>query len=846
MKPQPVPPQSSTGLSEADAASRLSSVGPNRLPHTPGAHPLRLLARQFVSPLVILLIAAAGVAMALGQLIDAAAVAVVVVLNGLLGFVQEWRAERTLEALRDLMVTETTVRRDNVVRRIPTEDVVPGDVVILTAGDRVPADLVVATGTDVTLDESVLTGESLPVARRAGDTLHASTILVAGRAEGVVKATGGATEFGRISAMTAAVDRGQTALQRSLGGLAKVIALVAVALAFGVLGFGVWAGRPFSEMVMVALSLSVSMVPEGLPAVVTITLALGAGAMVRRHALVRRLQAVETLGAASVICTDKTGTLTENVMTAVTLWTPGGDFRISGTGYAPEGAITGDGSVPVAALRVARLCNDAALRPTDDGWAMTGDPTEAALLSMALKGEVDDPGLRLAERPFDSDRKMMSVLAQGSDWRLLLVKGAPEVVIAASSALGDPDAAMTQERRRQANAAADAMAARGLRVIALASRVEDGDDLSETDLTLHGLAGLIDPPRPEVRAAVARAVAAGVQPLMITGDGAVTARAIADDLGMSGDIMTGAELEDMDDAALDAALRNGAQFARARPAHKMRIVDALQRQGRIVAMTGDGVNDAPALRRADIGIAMGRRGTDVAREAADVVLLDDNFATIVAAIAEGRRQFANVAKFVRYLLASNAGEVVAITGALALGGALIFLPIQILWMNLVTDGVTALALGLEKAEPDQMRRAPRDPVAPILDLRGVMLIVGFGCYTGGASLSVFFWLVSVDADLARSAAFTAMVVFEKASVFAFRSLRTSNRRIGWLSNPWLWAALAATLAAQLAALHLPILQTVLHTVPLTRDIWLAIGALALPLIVVPEVVKEWRAYRAAK
>ncbi|KIT14314.1 cation-translocating P-type ATPase [Jannaschia aquimarina] len=831
------------GLTSAEAARRLAADGPNALPRSRGTGALRLLSNQFGSPLIVLLIAATIVSAALGHLVDAAAIGLIVLLNAALGFVQEWRADRTLETLRNLLVTYATVRRDGAPRTVPAQNLVMGDVILLAAGDKVPADLEVTHAVDLMLDESVLTGESLPISRGLGDTLRASSNVVAGRAEGHVIATGSSTEFGRISHMTAQIDRGQTSLQRSLAGLARTIAMAAIGMAGLVLLIGLWTGRPLGEMFMVSLSLSISMVPEGLPAVVTVTLALGAGAMARRRALIRRLQAAETLGAASVICTDKTGTLTESVMTVTRLWTPDGDFEVSGTGYTPEGTITGPAPEPLYALRVARLCNDAALRRAGDGWQMDGDPTEGALLAMAMKGGDDVHGSRMAERPFDSERRMMSVLSQGEDWRRLLVKGAPEAILSECTHIGADDRPMTDDGRRQAEEAATAMASNGMRVIALASRAEKGRDLSETGLTLHGLAGLIDPPRPEVRAAVAEAISAGVRPIMITGDGAVTASAIASQLGMEGRVLTGAEIEELDDAALEAILDEGVHFARAAPAHKMRIVEALQRQGRIVAMTGDGVNDAPALRKANIGVAMGQRGTDVAREAADVVLLDDNFATIVAAIAEGRRQFANVSKFVKYLLASNVGEVVAIIGALAMGGALIFLPIQILWMNLVTDGVTALTLGLERGEPDQMRRRPRDPAKPIIDRRGFGLILCFGLYTGSASLVLFFWLMPQGEILARTAAFTGMVIFEKVSVFAFRSMRNSNTRIGWGSNPWLWAALAAMLAAQLAALHVPLLQTFLSTVPLSADIWAAIGLLALPLIVVPEAIKILRARR---
>ncbi|WP_298432414.1 cation-transporting P-type ATPase [uncultured Jannaschia sp.] len=831
-------PTSRTGLTCAAARARLDEHGPNALPRASGPRPWTVMARQFRDPLVALLLAAIAIALLLGQPLDAGAIAVVVVLNAALGFVQEWRAERTLDALRDLLVAEATVVRDGQRLRVPAQDIVPGDVVVLTAGDRVPADLTVLDARSLAVDESVLTGESLPVAKAVDAPLMASTTVVAGRAEGVVTRTGIDTEFGQISRLTASVDRSQTSLQRSLAALARGIGIAAVAVALAVMGLGLWLGRALGEMVMVALSLAVSIVPEGLPAVVTVTLALGAGAMARRRTLVRRLQAVETLGAASVICTDKTGTLTENVMTAVELWTPRGTHPVAGTGYAPEGRIGGLDGAP-ALLRVAGGCNDAELRQTADGWALIGEPTEGALMALARKAPAPED-FRLAERPFDSDRKMMAVLVDGPGGRALLVKGAPETVLDACTET-DGGASLAE-----AAAAAEAMAARGLRVLALASRPEPGEDLSETGLTLHGFAGLIDPPRPEVRGAVAKALAAGVTPIMITGDGPVTAQAIGAQLGIGGTVVTGPALDAMDEAALFDALRIGALFARTTPSHKMRIIGALQAQGRIVAMTGDGVNDAPALRQADIGVAMGQRGTDVAREAADVVLLDDNFATIVAAIEEGRRQFANTTKFVRYLLSSNAGEVIALTGALALGGALIFLPIQILWMNLVTDGVTAMALGLEKVEPDQMRRAPRRPDAPVLDRRGVGLIAAFGLYTGTAALAIFLILRPEGEVLARSATFTAMVVFEKVSVFAFRSARNPNRILGWASNRWLWAALAVTLGAQVAALHVPLLQEVLRTVPLGWPEWGLIGLLALPLIVVPEAIKEVRRYRATQ
>ncbi|MEM7645080.1 MAG: cation-transporting P-type ATPase, partial [Pseudomonadota bacterium] len=534
-----MPPDSPTphpGLTSAAADALLARHGPNTLPRAPGPRPWTVLARQFIDPLVALLLAAIVIAVLLGQPLDAAAIAVVVGLNAVLGFVQEWRAERTLDALRTLLVAEVTVIRDGQRVRLPSPAIVPGDVVLLAAGDRVPADLEVLEASDLALDESVLTGESLPVAKHPGEALLASTNVVAGRAEGIVTRTGAATEFGRISHLTATIDRGATTLQRSLGALARGIGIAAILLALAVMGLGLWLGRDLGEMVMVALSLAVSIVPEGLPAVVTVTLALGAGAMARRRALVRRLQAVETLGAASVICTDKTGTLTENVMTAVELWTPRGTHPVTGTGYAPAGEIGGPDAA--ALLRVAGTCNDADLRRTGDGWTLVGDPTEGALLALARKATMPED-TRLAERPFDSDRKMMSVLADGPDGRRLLLKGAPEAVLAVCDRT---DGAASLDDAHQA---AQAMAARGLRVLALASRPEAAEDLTEENLTLHGFAGLIDPPRAEIRDAVALAHAAGVTRVMNPGDGPVTAQAIGAQLGIGGTVVTGAQLEKM-------------------------------------------------------------------------------------------------------------------------------------------------------------------------------------------------------------------------------------------------------------------------------------------------------------
>ncbi len=839
------------GLTTAQVLDRRKAFGPNGLPEAPRASPVRVFLRQFSSFLVLILILAAVIALLLGEKIDTLAILIVVLLNGILGFVQEWRAETALEALKKMLSPTALVIRDGREQIIAAVDVVPGDILLVGAGERVAADARVYRASALKADESVLTGESLALEKAEGETIFAGSTIVSGRAEAEVTATGPRTAFGEIAVLTGSVGEKTTNLQRRLGRLARQLGAAALGIAGGILLLGLALGRDTVEMMMTGLSLAVAIVPEGLPAVVTITLALGAAAMSRQNALARRLQAVETLGASTVICTDKTGTLTENKMTATAVYVPSARFTVTGTGYDPAGHIA-QGDLRVRAsddpelarlLRAGATCTHARLVRSGPGWELIGEPTEGALVVLAMKGwtRMPDPDAELAETPFSSDRKRMSVVAMTGDGPMLFAKGAPETILGLCTriAQGAGDRALIDDDRAAAMAEIEAMAARGQRVLALAERRADGaHDTDEQNLIFLGLAGLVDPPRPEVRAAVAAAHAAGIRICMITGDNPVTAAAIARQVGLPvGSALTGDMLHEMSDAALVDALRGDALFARTRPADKMRIVTALQETGEIVAMTGDGVNDAPALKKADIGVAMGIRGTDVAKDASDLVLLDDNFATIVAAIREGRRQFDNVRKFVRYLLSSNAGEVIALVLNILIGGPLIFLATQILWMNLITDGVTAVALGLEKSEEDQMKDPPRPESAPVLGRGGLIPILCFGAYTGLTSLWIFLTLLPHGVDLARTTAFTAMVVFEKVSVFAFRSLRQPCWHIGWFSNPLLLGALVLMLAAQSAAVYWPPLQLLLHTVPLGWSEWGMILTLALPLIVVPEVIK---------
>ncbi|QEW18587.1 Calcium-transporting ATPase [Marinibacterium anthonyi] len=847
----------SAGLTSAEAARRLIENGENRIGSGRSVSALPILVRNFSSPLVIILLVAAVLAAALGELIDAAAIAVIVVLNAILGFVQEWRAERAIEALRDMLAPMAEVIRDGRPMMLPADELVPGDLVVLSEGQKVPADIRLITAAGLRLDESILTGESVPVDLSPQDPeprAFMGTMVVGGRGEGVVVATGSATSFGQIARLTEQVGEKTTRLQRQLARLGRQLGFVGMGVAGAILVIGLIAGRDLLDMVLTALSMAVAVVPEGLPVVVTLTLAIGASAMVRQKALLRRLQAAETLGAASVICTDKTGTLTENKMTATVVATPDARYEVTGTGYDPAGRILRDGQPVRAAddpdlarlLHAAQVCNDAKLDRQPD-WTMIGDPTEGALITLAMKAwaPIPDRNARSAEAPFSSERKRMGVVApDGAGQPTLCVKGAPEAVLAACSSarIGGQDLPLGAEQRNELDALQGSMAEQGLRVIAIAARrAETPEDLKEANLTLLGFAGLLDPPRPEVADAVRACHGAGIRVVMITGDSVKTGQAIAAMVGLRANrAISGAELDAMDDEALAEAVRQDVIFARTAPIHKTRIVESLQSLGAIVAMTGDGVNDAPALRKADIGMAMGQRGTDVAKEAADLVLLDDNFATILRAIAEGRRQFANIRKFVRYLLSSNSAEATALSLNLLIGGPLILLPFQILWLNLLTDGVSAVALGLEPGEPEQMRRPPLHRDETVLTRKGVLGMAAFGGYMAVACLGLFYHYLPQDEILARTVAFTALVLMQEIAVFAFRSDTRSAWAIGMLSNPWLVLAVAGMIGLQALALYWAPLQTILGTVALG---WADLGVIALtclPLVVAPGLSKALR------
>lgn len=836
------------GLSKSEAEARLARYGPNALETSEGFSVLRTLRHQLLDPLIVLLAVAAALAGALGERLDAVMILVIVGLNLALGFFQEWRAERALAALAGLLAPLCTVVRDGRRRRVETRELAPGDLVVLKRGERVPADVKLTEGDNLLLDESALTGEAHGVAKAPGrdapsaplharqSIIYAGSLILDGNGAGLVTATGEATEFGSVAALAASVQRQATPLQKRLSRLSLTLGVLALCAAVLVTGLGIITGRPALDMVFTGVSLAVAAVPEGLPAVVALSLALGVRLMARRNALVRRLRAAEALGSATVICTDKTGTLTSGEMVAVRTVTSDGAFDLGALGGAPT-------ELAVRALRTAGLCNDAEL--TDEG--AVGEPTERALLTASQRfagvGEGDPE--RVAQNPFSAERKrMLVVVEQNGDFQAHM-KGAPDFVLPLCARVATREGAqpLNEAARKVWVERAERMGEDGLRVLALACRethsAPAGDIAHlEEDLIFLGLVGLMDPPRPRARPAVEAAQQAGIRILMITGDGAGTARAIARKVGLKAeDVLSGAEIETLDDDALLARLKEAPVLSRTTPEHKLRVVRLLQQGGEIVAMTGDGVNDAPALKQSDIGIAMGVRGVDAAKAAADLVLLDDDFGTIVDAIREGRRQDDSIRNFTRFLLASNFGEVLAVAVSVASAAPLILTPVQLLWINLVTDGPMALALGVERAGPDLMRRPPRKPGAPVLDRATLAIVAAFGVWIAAAALLVFQLTLPLGTALAQTGAFSAVVVMSAAAVFAFRSLDTPLTQLDIAGNPWLPASVVATLGLQLALVYAPPFQHAMGLAPLPVWVWGVILAAALPLLVVPELVK---------
>ncbi len=880
----------SRGLSEPDAARRLAEHGPNILEEAPARPWWRTFLKQFQELVIWILIAAAVIAGSMGDWADTAAIVAIVLVNAIIGFLQEERAQKALEALRRLTAPMARVVRDGVVRPIPSKELVVGDRIELEAGDNVPADARIVEAFGLTVQESALTGESVPVEKEASEALpvdtplgdrlslvHAGTVVAAGGGAAIVVATGMATELGRIAGMLERSPAETTPLQRRLAGLGRIligVCLAVVGLIFllelargGGLG-ELWTTGRLGEVMLRAVSLAVAAVPEGLPAVVTLVLALGLQRMVARNALVRRLPSVETLGSVTVICSDKTGTLTRNEMTVRDVVTAGRHERVTGVGYEPRGefrsADADQGAVePTAAspvdrrklLQIAARCSTATVRPSADGggWQVIGDPTEGALVVAAMKDGLSttDPAEAVVfEIPFDSTRKRMSVVIRGAGGRrMLATKGAPEAVLQRCVAEQRDGIVMplTDARRGEILAAAAALAGRALRVLSLAWRdlpaeepLDDDPSRVERDLVHVGLVGMIDPPRDEARIAVQRCRSAGIRPVMITGDHPATALAVGRELGLVGPgmdrVVTGSQLDTLDDAALAPVAAETAIYARVSAAHKLRIVRALQGLGNVVAMTGDGVNDAPAVKAADIGIAMGITGTDVTREAADMVLTDDNFASIVAAVEEGRGIYDNIQKFMHYLLSCNAGEVLLMLVAAVAGWPAPLAAIQILWLNLVTDGLPALALGFEPPEPDIMERPPRSPQEPVIGRPRAAQILAHGLIVAAAAVAAF-W-ISWRGDptrLAHARAVTFCVAAFSQLFFAIgcRSDRRTALQLGFLGNPALLLAIMLSGLLQVTVVTLPPAQSVFEVgATLGREWPLVIGLALVPVTVI--------------
>jgi Ca2+-transporting ATPase len=842
------------GLSSVEAEQRLTRHGLNTLPVKDRSRLWSLVVSQVSDVMILVLLAAAMIAWAAGDVGDAVLIGVVVVINLALGLGQHYRAERAVAALRELEKPVATVRRDERILGVPSTHLVPGDIMLVEAGDRVPADGRLIEAIQLRINESSLTGESVPASKHVrrlhlgaipigdrADMVFMGTTVAAGRATVIVTETGMTSELGKIAGMLQAVEEPPTPLQRRLNHLGKRLAVATVVLTTLVFVVGLWRGEPFTLMLLTAVSLAVAVIPEGLPAMVAIVLALGGLRMARRRALIRKLPAVETLGCVTTICSDKTGTLTQNVMSVVLIAHGGRLVEVTGDEYRPEGTFIENGS-PVdpkgdeafaQLLRGAALCTNASLRLHDDKWTVVGDPTEGALLVAAAKAGLWKETLegeypRIAELPFDSDRKLMTTIHRDRGGRLWVVtKGGIDEVLARSTTVAWAGSveSLTRYRRDQILRINRELSSDGVRVIACGVRELDAlpsvEKLSgvESDLLFLGLFGMMDPPRPEARAAVTRCRQAGIRPVMITGDHRVTAEAIAVNLGIktSADgVLTGEELERLDADALERASATTAVYARVSPEHKVKIVAALKRRGEVVAMTGDGVNDAPALKMADIGVAMGRAGTHVAREASHMVLMDDNFSTIVAAVEEGRMIYDNIRKFTRYMLSTNSGEILTVMLAMLVGLPIPLLPVQILWINLISDGLPALALGFEPPERAVMARPPRRPDETIFAGGMGVHIVWVGLLMGIGTAAVFAWS-SAQGDLVRAhtMAFFTLTAFQMFHVLAIRSERESLWTIGLWSNPRLLAAVLMAVGAQLALTYSEFLQAFFHTTALT-------------------------------
>jgi len=871
---------SKDGLGHEAARQRLEETGPNLIEVDEGVSPLRLLVRQIHNPLIYLLAGAALLSLLVGHTVDAAVVAGVIILNSLLGFIQEWRAEGALDALHKLAAPHARVLRDGEPLDIEATEVVPGDILLLETGDRVPAGARLLSADDLHVDESALTGESVPVAKHPEildkDTPMAdrknmvwmSTSVTGGRGRALVVATGMRTQMGRIAAEVRATHREETPLQKRMHRLGMVLGIAGIAFAAAVFGLGMLRGYELIEMLMFSVAVAVSAIPEGLPAVISVTLALGVRRMARKNAIIRRMPAVETLGSTTVICSDKTGTITKNQMTVRMLWAGDVIYEVSGEGYEPVGELKAEDGKTVKELpetlerlmRIGLLCNNADLKEKEGQWIVEGNPSEGALLVVAAKAGIDTDALREkskrpAEIPFSSDTKYMATLHLEADGggQIAYVKGAPERILKfCSHGLKDGEMTELDEAfREEILDLNERFGSQAFRVMAGAYREmpKGRDKLEKADveggLTFAGLWGMIDPPREESIEAVKQAKGAGIHPVMITGDHAVTALAVARAVGIAedGGAVTGNDIDAMENPHIaGAALKNGV-FARVSPAHKLRIMEALKQEGHVVAMTGDGVNDAPALKGADIGVAMGRAGTEVAKEAADMVLTDDNFATIVHAVQEGRVIYNNLRRVVFFLLATNLGEILTLVAALAIGLDLPLTAVMVLWINLVTDGACTVPLGLEPGRADVLKRPPRDPEEFIIDRRTALRMALLTPLMAAGTMGLF-WCSqrSGGLDYARTMAFTALAAFQWFQAFNARAAYRSIFSIGPFSNRWVLLGVGTAVLLQIGAVQTPIGQLLFGTVGLSAVDWFWIVLVTSSIWVADELLKVMGVY----
>jgi magnesium-transporting ATPase (P-type) len=857
------------GLLLFEAKHRLEKFGPNTVTAQKQKSALQRLLLQFHQPLIYILLAAAFVTLFLQEWVDSSVIFGVVIVNAIIGFVQESKAEKAIESLRQMMTTHTNVLRDGKWQEIDAVNLVVGDVVQLQSGDKVPADVRLLRCRDLQVDESALTGESVPVIKKEEildpetiladrrNMAYAGTLVTYGQARAVVVATGDGTETGRISELITSAADLSTPLTKKIAAFSKLLLIAILFLAAATFAVGLWRGENAVDMFMAAVALAVGAIPEGLPAAVTITLAIGVNRMAKKKAIIRKLPAVETLGSTTVICSDKTGTLTENQMTVKKIFTANNMYDVEGNGYAPEGPLLYEGkrlgevlSFPLQeTLLAGLLCNDSRLIQEENLWRIEGDPTEGALITVAGKAgltpdkaKADTP--RLDEIPFESERQFMATLhdTKNDDENIIYVKGAVEKILDACS-----DNIYIEEGRAALNrddllSRVEQMASEGLRVLALARKITDKKHIEIDDclsgLTFLGLQGMIDPPRTEAIAAVRSCHKAGIMVKMITGDHAITAKEIARQLNIGQEkekseakpvTLTGKELEKLTDEELIAAAEETSVFARVAPEQKLRLVEALQARHNVVAMTGDGVNDAPALKQADIGIAMGITGTDVSKEAADMVLTDDNFASITRAVEEGRRIFDNLVKFITWTLPTNGGEGLVILAAIFAGVTLPILPVQILWVNMTTAILLGLMLAFEPGEPDVMDHPPREPNSPILTVILILRILGVSFLMLAAVFSIFVWQKQQGYPLAeaRTVAVNLFVMIELAYLFNCRSLTKSMFKIGVFTNPWVLFGSTTMIILQLFYTYSPVMNRIFGSQPISGKDWLMIIAIAL-------------------